>query len=71
MASDGITPISMINFLYQNASFVASNAAMYSASMVESVITVCLKLFQLTTPPLYKNTSTAAVMQPSTAPMAR
>ena len=55
MASDGIIPIFVANFLYQNASFVASNIVMYSAFMVESTITVCLELFQLTAPSLHTN----------------
>ena len=55
MASDGITLSSTVNFLYQNVFFVAFDAAMYSTSMVESAITVYLKLFQLTAPPLQIN----------------
>ena len=39
------------NFLSQTASFVASQAATYSASMVESTIQDCLTLLQLMVPP--------------------
>ena len=36
MASDGITPIFVANFLYQNASFAASDAAIYYDSTMEA-----------------------------------
>ncbi|KAL0284898.1 UNVERIFIED_CONTAM: hypothetical protein Sradi_7186600 [Sesamum radiatum] len=41
---------------HPTASFAASEVAMYSASMVESAVVSCLKLFQATTPPLSLNT---------------
>ena len=47
---------SAIIFLNQKPSFVASKAATYLASVVESTIMGCLELFQLTTPPLHTNT---------------
>ena len=40
-----------MNFFIYIASLVASLTAMYSASIVESVIVYYLKLFQLTAPP--------------------
>src|SRR3954468_19475222 len=48
----GTTPSSVMNFLIQYPSFVASEAVMYSASVVESATVFCLELFQLTAPPL-------------------
>src|SRR5688572_10652813 len=41
----------MRKFLIQTPSFAASEAAMYSASVVESATVSCLELFQLTAPP--------------------
>jgi hypothetical protein len=38
-------------------SFAASEAAMYSASVVESATVSCLELFQLTAPPFNVNTN--------------
>ena len=52
----GIIPSSMMNFFIYIASFVASAAAMYFASVVESVVVSYLELFQLTTPPFRVNT---------------
>ena len=46
----------MINFLNQKSFFAASEAATYSASMIESAMMDCLKLFQLTVPSLQTNT---------------
>ncbi|KAL0291900.1 UNVERIFIED_CONTAM: hypothetical protein Sradi_7009300 [Sesamum radiatum] len=43
-------------FFILTASFAASEAAMYSASLVESAMVSCLELFQATTPPLSLNT---------------
>ena len=54
MASDGITSSSATNFLNQKASLVASEVAMYSTSMVESIMIDYLELFQLTAPSLHK-----------------
>jgi hypothetical protein len=45
-----------MNFLIQISYFAASNAAMYSASIVESATVSCLELFQLTAPPFRQNT---------------
>jgi hypothetical protein len=47
----GTTPSSVMKFLIQTSSLDASEAAMYSASVVDPVITLCLQLFQLTAPP--------------------
>ena len=57
MISDGITPSSATNFLNQKAFLAASEAAMYSASIVESTTIDYLKLFQLIASPLHKNTN--------------
>ena len=46
----GTTPSSMMNFLIQTASLTAFDAAIYSASVVESAIVFCFELFQLTAP---------------------
>ena len=51
---NSITSSSVINFLNQNTSLVASEVTMYSASIVESAMIDYLKLFQLTDPPLHK-----------------
>ena len=47
----GTTPRSEMNFLIQTASLAASDAAIYSASVVESAVVLCLQLLQLTVPP--------------------
>src|SRR5664279_976588 len=52
----GTTPRSIRNFLIHTPSFAASEAAMYSASVVESATVSCLELFQLTAPPFKVNT---------------
>ena len=49
---EGTILSSIMNFLIQRASLAASDAAIYSASIVESAVTPCLEFFQLTTPPL-------------------
>ena len=49
---EGTTPSSIMNFLIQTAYLAASDAAMYSASVVESIVTLYLELFQLLAPPL-------------------
>ncbi|KAL0439317.1 UNVERIFIED_CONTAM: hypothetical protein Slati_2414700 [Sesamum latifolium] len=41
---------------HPTASLAASEAAMYSASVVEFAVVSCLELFQATTPPLSLNT---------------
>jgi len=46
-----------MNFLIQTPSFAASEAAMYSASVVESAEVSCFELFHLTAPPLRMNTN--------------
>ena len=56
MASNVITLSFAINFLNQKPFFAAFEAATYSASVVESVMMGCLKLFQLTVLPLHTNT---------------
>ncbi|EFH51116.1 predicted protein, partial [Arabidopsis lyrata subsp. lyrata] len=53
----GTTPSSVMNFLIQTASLAASEAAIYSASVVESATVLCLELFQLTAPPLRQKTN--------------
>ncbi len=50
------TTSSVTNFFIQTASFAASDTVIYSASVVESAIALCLELFQLTAPPLQMNT---------------
>src|SRR6266498_5626190 len=52
----GITPRSDMNSFIQTPSFVASEAAMYSASHVDPATTLCLELHQLTAPPFNINT---------------
>ena len=52
----GIIPNPVMNFLIQKASLAASEAAMYSASIVESVTVSYLELLQLTAPPFKQNT---------------
>ncbi|KAK2456386.1 hypothetical protein QL285_003757 [Trifolium repens] len=52
----GTTSSSVMNFLIQTASFAALEAAIYSASVVESATVSCFELFQLTAPPFRKNT---------------
>ena len=44
-----------MNFLNQKPFFTASEVATYSASVVESAMMSCLKLFQLIVPPLQMN----------------
>ena len=44
-----------MNFLNQKPSFAAFEVVTYSASVVESAMIGCLKLFQLTVPPLHMN----------------
>src|SRR6266542_1070967 len=53
----GTTPSSIMNFLIQTTSFAASEAAIYSASVVESATVDCLELFQQIAPPLRQNTN--------------
>ena len=55
IASDGITPSSATNFLIQNSFLEASDAVIYSVSVVEFTMIGYLKLFQLTAPSLYEN----------------
>src|SRR5215216_4683570 len=50
----GMTPRSDMNYFIQTPSFAASEAAMYSASHVDTVMTLCLELHQLTAPPFNK-----------------
>ena len=52
----GTIPNLVMNFLIQTASLAASEAAIYSASVVESVTVSCFKLLYLTTPPFKQNT---------------
>ena len=52
----GTIPRSEMNFLIQTASFAALDAAIYSASVVESATVSCFELFQLTAPPFKQNT---------------
>ena len=52
----GMTPRSDMNSFIQTPSFVASEAAMYSASHVDPATTLCLELHQLTTPLFNINT---------------
>ena len=52
---EGTTSSSVMNFLIQTASLVASEAAIYSASVVESAVVSYLELFQLTAPPFKVN----------------
>ena len=51
----GTTSSLVMNFLIQTASLAAFEAAIYSASVVESVVVTCLELFQLTAPPFKVN----------------
>ena len=53
----GTIPNSEMNSFNQTALLAASDAAIYSASIVESATVLCLKLFQLTTPPFKVNTN--------------
>ena len=50
----GMTPRSDMNSFIQTPSFAASEAAMYSASHVDPVTTLCLELHQLTALPFNK-----------------
>ena len=52
----GTTPSFEINFLIQTTSLAASEAAIYSTSVVESIVVSYLELFQLTAPPFNVNT---------------
>ena len=52
----GTTPSPVMNFLIQTASLAASEAAIYSASVVESATVSYLELLQLTAPPFKQNT---------------
>ena len=52
---DETTPNPWMKFLIQTASFAASDAAIYSASVVESAVVSYLELFQLTAPPFKVN----------------
>ena len=52
----GTTPSSVMNFFIQTASLAASEAMMYSDSVVKSVVVSYLELFQLTAPPFNVNT---------------
>ena len=52
---EGTTSSSAMNLRIQTASFAASEAVIYSAFVVESVIVDCLELFQLTAPPFSRN----------------
>ena len=47
---------SLMNFLIQITSFAALEAAIYSASVVESATVSCFELFKLTAPPFQQNT---------------
>src|SRR4051812_33949491 len=51
----GMTPRSDMNSLIQTPSFAASETAMYSASHVDPVTTLCLEPHQLTAPPFNVN----------------
>ena len=51
---NSITPSFAMNFLNQKASLAVLEVEMYLASMIESTMIGCLKLFQLTTPSLHK-----------------
>ena len=53
----GTTLNSVMNFFIQTASLAASAVVIYSASVVESAMVSYLELFQLTAPPLSKNTN--------------
>ena len=52
----GAMPSSIMNFLIQIASLVASDAAIYSASIVESATVSYFELFQLTALPFSQDT---------------
>ena len=54
---EGTTSSSITNFQIQIASLAASDTVIYSASVVESVVILCLELFQLTAPPLQVKTN--------------
>ena len=51
----GTTSSSVINFLIQTASLAASEAVIYSVSVVELEVVSYLELFQLTAPPFNVN----------------
>ena len=48
---------SVMNFFIQITYFAASDAAIYSDYIVESITVSCFKLFQLTTPPFKEKTN--------------
>ena len=52
----GMTHRSDMNSFIQTPSFIAFEAAMYSASHVDPTTTLCLELLQLTAPPFNINT---------------
>ena len=52
----GITPSLVMNFLIHTTSLAAFEAAIYSASVVESTIVSYLELLQITAPPFKQNT---------------
>ena len=52
----GTTPSSVMNPFIQTASCAASEAATYSASVVDPATTGCLELLQLTAAPFKRNT---------------
>ena len=52
----GTTSSLVMNFFIQTASLAASEAAMYSNSVVESAVVSYLELFELTAPPFNVNT---------------
>ncbi|GKG37472.1 hypothetical protein Tco_0447645, partial [Tanacetum coccineum] len=52
----GTIPSPKINFLIQIASIVPSEAAMYSASVADIEVVLCLELFQSTAPPFKMKT---------------
>ena len=52
----GTTPSLVMNFLIQTASFTASEAAIFSDTVVESGTVSCLELFLLIAPPFKQNT---------------
>ena len=56
MASDVITPSFIVNFLNQKPSFIASEVATYSTSVIKSMMMLYLEHFQLTAPSLHTNT---------------
>ena len=53
----GTTPNSVTNFFVQTASFVASNAAIYSDSVVDLATVSYVELFHLIASPFKQNTN--------------